>query len=81
MRKTECELNASFGLIRVFASAARNTGTLLQGCPAANFRGRRAVNQRCRVTGNQDRTGCGRVSRDSVVRCKKSGTDLRENRA
>ena len=31
--------------------------------------------------GDFDRTGCGRVSRDSVVRGKKSRTDLRENRA
>ena len=29
MRKTECELNASFGLIRVFASAALEPGNLM----------------------------------------------------
>jgi len=38
MRKTECELNASFGLIRVFASAALEPENPMAEVVGAGFR-------------------------------------------
>ena len=42
MRKTECELNASFGLIRVFASAALEPENPMAEVVGAGLSGRRA---------------------------------------
>src|SRR6266550_3511192 len=54
MRKTECELNASFGLIRVFASAALKPGTLWPRISGAGLSARRVA----RVFNTPGKVGC-----------------------